>query len=300
MADENPVQQWWSERPMTYGADHGTTHYRLGDGREVDITFGSTEFFQIVDQKVNAWNEPLHDATGPFGRIFPYARFAGKQVLEVGCGMGAMASYWAQRGAVITACDLSPISIEQTSRRFQLSNLTGKILLEDGRRLSFPTATFDYAYSWGVLHHSPNLASSLRELLRVVKPGGEFGIMLYYRKGFLYRYRIRYIEAFLHGESEFLDPLKLASRYTDDEEGEGNPHTWPVTKPEVREMIGAYSEKLAMQVLGTDVDYQLSRALPVPGLVRWLPKAVVKAWARRWGWSLWITGTRNTTQIAPA
>ena len=47
---------------------------------------------------------------------------------------------------------------------------------------------FDYAYSWGVLHHSPNLGQSLAEMMRVTKPGGEFGIMLYNRRSFLHWY----------------------------------------------------------------------------------------------------------------
>ena len=43
--------------------------------------------------------------------------------------------------------------------------------------LPFADASFDYVYSWGVLHHSPDLARSITELMRVLRPGGGFGVM---------------------------------------------------------------------------------------------------------------------------
>jgi 2-polyprenyl-3-methyl-5-hydroxy-6-metoxy-1,4-benzoquinol methylase len=167
-----PVEDWWSTWPMTYGTEHGTAHYQAGEGGEVDYAPGSAEFFRQIDRTINEWNRPLHNETGPFGRIFDYAKYADRKVLEVGCGMGTLAMYWSQRGARVTAVDLTRTAVEQTTRRLSLLNLPGTVRQEDGRRLSFSDSSFDYAYSWGVLHHSPDLASSLRELLRVVKPGG--------------------------------------------------------------------------------------------------------------------------------
>src|ERR1035437_2222216 len=113
----NPVENWWSTRPMTYGTEHGTTHYEVGDGKEEDYAAGSAEFFRQIDRTINAWNRPLHDETGPFGRIFSYAKYANRPILEVGCGMGTLAMYWAQRGALITAVDLTRTAVEQTTRR---------------------------------------------------------------------------------------------------------------------------------------------------------------------------------------
>ena len=53
----------------------------------------------MADRQFLDWNVPLHDANGPFGKIFPYARYVGRPVLEIGCGMGFMASLWAGHGA---------------------------------------------------------------------------------------------------------------------------------------------------------------------------------------------------------
>ena len=190
----------------------------------------------------------------------------------------------------LTAVDLNPGAIEQTRKRFELFGLTGQIRQEDANRLSFDDATFDYVYSWGVLHHSPDLDRSVAELFRVLRPGGGFGVMLYNRRSCLYRYQIQYLEGFLHGERRFLDPLELASRYTDGGENEGNPHTWPLTPAEARSLFVPYASRLDVCVLGMDLD-GIFRSM-VGRVSRLIPKVVMKSWARRWGWGLWISGEK--------
>ncbi|MFH1740704.1 MAG: class I SAM-dependent methyltransferase, partial [bacterium] len=212
-------------------------------------------------------------------------------VLEIGCGMGTMAMNWCQHGARIIAVDLNPVAVAQTAQRFKLFGLDALVLQVDANRLCCNNDTFDYVYSWGVLHHSPNLERSIDELFRVLRPGGEFGVMLYHRDSILYRYLIRYIEGFLHAESRFLGPLQLASRYTDGAREEGNPHTWPITRQEGRDLFSPYCSDPKIQVLGTDLDSSLQWLLPWFG--GRLPRLVKKTWARRWGWSLWITGKKR-------
>lgn len=274
---------------MTYGEEHGKTEY----AEHGAVPMGSKEFFAEVDRVFYQWNIPLHTEEGRFSKIFPYRKFQGKEVLEIGCGMGTMAMNWALHGARITAVDLNPTAIEQTRRRFELYGLDGSIQQADGNRLPFSDCTFDYAYSWGVLHHSPDLALSLREMMRVLKPGAKFGVMLYYRPSVLYWLDIRLQEGFVHGESLFLNPLQLASRYTDGAREEGNPHTWPVSRSEISGMLKDYAHGLNFRLLGTDLDYELAQLVPLPGLNSWLPLCWKKALARRFGWSLWFTGERS-------
>lgn len=285
MSDNGDVRAWWRDNPMTYGAVHGQTEYA-----DASHDLGTKEFFERLDREFYAWNHPLHDRK-PFDRLFPYERFGrGAKVLEIGCGLGTMAMNWARNGADITAVDLNPTSIEQTGRRFELFGLEGTIKLMDGRQLEFADGTFDYVYSWGVLHHSPALEASLKELMRVLRPGGGFGLMLYNRRSILHWYKTLYVEGLLHYENRFLGPLEMASRYGDGARAEGNPHTWPVTKQEIREMLGPTSPDLAIRVLGTDLDTAFHSLLP--GLGMMLPRWAKKVWARRLGWSLWAHGTK--------
>lgn len=284
MSEADEIAKWWGSRPMTYGRVHGGTDYRDGT-----VEIGSREFFEAADRQFYAWNAPLHDSR-PFGRLFPYDRYRGREVLEIGCGMGGMAMNWARQGARVTAIDLTQAAIEQTRRRFALMELAGDIRRADARSLPFDAARFDYVYSWGVLHHSPDLACSVAELMRVLKPNGEFGVMLYNRRSLLYGYMIRFIEGFLHDERRFLSPLELASRYGDGAREEGNPHTWPITSAEARDLFGAYSRDIAVRIFGTDLDGVLP--FLVPGLGHVLPRWAKKPWARRFGWSLWIAGRK--------
>jgi ubiquinone/menaquinone biosynthesis C-methylase UbiE len=284
------IRGWWASNPMTYGREHGTTDYVNADGTRRHVEIGSREFFEHADQTFYQWNQPLHTPVGYFGKIFDYERYRGKRVLEVGCGMGCMAMNWAQHGALVTAVDLNPVAIQQTRKRFEVYGLQGDIREADGEQLPFADDTFDYAYSWGVLHHSPDTKTSVEHVLRVVKPGAEVGVMLYHRESFLYKFLVEYVEGYLHLENDFLSPLQLASRYGDGAQAEGNPHTWPVTKQEAYDYLFEKFENVNIQVLGTDIDSIFD--FWFPALSRVMPKPMLKALARRWGWSLWITGVK--------
>ncbi|WP_420547781.1 class I SAM-dependent methyltransferase [Curvivirga sp.] len=285
ITEKSDIKNWWADSPMTYGLTHGETNYE-----DASIEFGSKDFFAAADAKFFEWNAPLHGEK-PFNKIFPYEKYKGKKVLEIGCGMGGMAMQWAKAGALLTAVDLNPTSITQTKRRFELHNLEGNVFEADGNKLPFEDGEFDYVYSWGVLHHSPDLKRSLDEMMRVLKPGGEFGLMLYRRKSFLQKYMIDYLEGFLHYEQNFLGPLDLASRYTDGGDEEGNPYTWPVTEAETYSNLKPYATNIEFSILGTDLEASLPRILPLIG--RYVPTVIKKSWARRYGWSQWTSGTRK-------
>jgi SAM-dependent methyltransferase len=275
---------------MTYGDEHGNTHYREGDAMRL-VSLGTRDFFENADATFYRWNEPLHGAAGPFANLFAYEAFRGKKVLEVGCGMGCMAMNWARQGGQITAVDLNPVSVAQTRRRFELFDLPGDIREADAENLPFPDAAFDFAYSWGVLHHTPGTARAIAELHRVLKPGGRVGVMLYNRNSLLFQFLVRWQEAFVNLEGLWLDHLQLASRYADGERREGNPHTWPVTAHEIREELFRQFDEVHVRVLGTDVPNVLNVWAPELGS-RHTSRRVIAALARRWGWSLWTTATK--------
>ena len=282
---KNNVDKWWADNPMTYGDGHGESRFR---GR--NFRFGSKEQRAASDAIFVSWNQPLHNENF-FGRIFDYKKYHGAKVLEIGCGLGFMASLWASNGANLTAVDLNPVSIAQTKLRFKQNDLNCKIILADARNLPFSNKSFDYVYSWGVLHHSTKLQDSFKEIARCLKGGGEIGVMLYNRRSILYGYEILYREGFLNLESRYLNPLELASRYSDGGRELGNPHTWPVTKREIRNFLSEDFTNIRIRILGTDLDY-LSRHL-IPVLSAFIPKSFLKPWARRFGWSLWVTAERK-------
>ena len=116
--------------------------------------------------------------------IFPLAGFSekkGLKVLEIGIGLGADHQKFAEAGAYLWGIDLTERSVEQTRNRLKIFCLHSKLAVGDAEKLDFPDKTFDYVYSWGVLHHSPNTPQAISEVWRVLKHGGKIGIMIYHK-----------------------------------------------------------------------------------------------------------------------
>lgn len=122
-------------------------------------------------------------------RLEPYipgfARFAettGQDVLEIGVGLGADHQRFAEAGARLSGIDLTDRAIAHTGRRLALFELASHLQVGDAENLPFADASFDVVYSWGVIHHSPDTARAAREILRVLRPGGRFAVMVYQRR----------------------------------------------------------------------------------------------------------------------
>jgi len=65
--------------------------------------------------------------------------------------------------------------------RMNVFGLKSKLLVADAENLPFPDNYFDLVYSWGIIHHTPNTHVAAKEILRVLKPGGSFKVMIYHR-----------------------------------------------------------------------------------------------------------------------
>ena len=71
-----------------------------------------------------------------------------------------------------------------TTRRLALRGLPADVREMDAERMEFGDAEFDFVWSWGVIHHSAHTDRLVREVARVLKPGGEFRFMVYHRQAF--------------------------------------------------------------------------------------------------------------------
>ena len=120
----------------------------------------------------------------------PFSETKGKSVLEIGCGNGADGVMFAMNGANYTGVDLTQTAVNATKEHFGLLGLQGNFKIDNAEQLSFADETFDYVYSFGVLHHTPSPQQALNEVYRVLRSNGKAIIMLYYRQSFNYFVRI--------------------------------------------------------------------------------------------------------------
>lgn len=110
--------------------------------------------------------------------------YRGKRVLELGCGTGEYALWYASHGArEVVGIDLSDGSLEIANRKKKESGITNvtfvKMDILNIDRARFPDGCFDYGYSVGVLHHTGDPTRGFAELCRMTRPGGVVIVSLY-------------------------------------------------------------------------------------------------------------------------
>lgn len=156
----------------------------------------STEFYRLIDQRFfddAARYTPPRER--PFDRLIPFQQLGTWDVLEVGVGSGSHAQLLAPHCRSYTGIDLTNYAVTSTARRLRLFAIPGRVLRMDAEQMAFADASFDFVWTWGVIHHSADTANALREIYRVLRPGGLAVVMVYHRS-WLYTYLYA---ALLHG-----------------------------------------------------------------------------------------------------
>ena len=178
--------------------------------------------------------------------------------------MGTDLLQFARGGANVTGVDLTPRAIEISRHHLSLYGQSGDFAIADCERLPFDDQSFDTVYSNGVLHHTPDTARAVRELHRVLRPGGQARVMLYHRGSWAYwsqvvvRYGILRGE-FLRGKS----PADIMSRYVEFNEGGGRPLVKGYSRREARELFSMFREvKVQVEQLIESEFFLLGRLIP--------------------------------------
>src|SRR6056297_1139617 len=100
--------------------------------------------------------------------------WSGKQVLDLGCAGGFMSEAIAQRGAQVTGIDPAKEAIAAGRSHAAQSGLDIRYDTGVGEALPYDDAAFDAVVCVDVLEHVSDLQQVLREVARVLKPGGLF------------------------------------------------------------------------------------------------------------------------------
>lgn len=209
-ADINAVRDYWNRRPCNI--------------RHSPAPIGTQEYFDQVEAR-----KYLVEPHIPLFAEFD--KWKGKRVLEIGCGIGTDATNFARAGVDYTAVDLSSESLKLARQRLALFGLSGQLHESNAEELSFlPDNHFDLIYSFGVIHHTPHPRRVVEHVLRLLKPGGEFRVMVYNR--WSYKTLSICLRGLLHGRTDF------ARLIAEESEAQfGSPVTFVYTAAEAADLL---------------------------------------------------------------
>jgi SAM-dependent methyltransferase len=276
---ENPTAR--RDVPGTAGADSWNPKaeaIRLWNadpcgGAVGDAPEGSRAFFAAVDrERYVAYAPWLPDVAG-------FNRFAGKRLLEVGCGMGTDLAGFGRGGANVFAVDLTPRHLRIARQRLQQESLPMRLGRADGELLPFRDGAFDVVYSFGVLHHTPGIEQAIAEIYRVLKPGGTFVIGLYHRGSVYWWFYTIFLRGIVKGGLLTKGYQRLVADIERHDHSDAVPLVRAYGRRQVRHMLKQFGS------VSTEVHHlspsDFSYLAP---LLRALPAGVRTFLERRFGW----------------
>jgi ubiquinone/menaquinone biosynthesis C-methylase UbiE len=199
--------------------------------------------------------------------------------------MGTDLLQFARGGAKVTGVDLTPRSIELSRRHLSLYGQAGEFAIADCETLPFADESFEVAYSNGVLRHTVDTAGAVREIHRVLRPGGLARVMLYHRRSFGFWTQVILLHGILKGE--FLrgnSTADIMSKHVEVNQGGGRPLVKAYSRREAFELFSMFSEvKIQVEQLTRPELYFLRNVVP---------DSIFSRMRRSVGWNLIISAQK--------
>lgn len=205
------VQDQWNENPV------GSHHARESQPRTLDW------FLEVERHRYGVYAPWMPD-------VMEFARHAGRDVLEIGGGMGTDLAQFARSGARVTDLDLAAGHLRLAEENFRLRGLSGRFIHHDAESLPFDDRSFDVVYSNGVLHHTPNTAAVVGGIHRVLRPGGRAIIMLYAEDSLHYWRKLVWERGVKDGLLDHVSMGEIMSRLVERSANEARPLVKVYTK----------------------------------------------------------------------
>jgi SAM-dependent methyltransferase len=249
------VKQYWDRRPCNL--------------RHSPKLVGTQEYFDEVERR-KYFVEPHIPAFAAF------ERWRGKEVLEIGCGIGTDSCNFARNGADLTIVELSTESLLLAQKRFELCAQKAQFISGNAELLDEllpPGKKFDLIYSFGVIHHTPHPERVIEAIYKRLKPAGELRLMLYARFSWkVLSIYMRYI---------WFEPwnwLKLATKYSEAQIGSPVSHIYSLG--EARRLLHGFD------IVSISKDHIFPYRIP-----DYVEYRYVKHWYFRWmpdSWFRWL------------
>lgn len=140
---------------------------------EIFSTYGWREKSNLLNRLTS---ERCDYIESRLGRVYGKGAFGQQEILEVGCGGGLLCEELARRGLVVTGIDPSQAALEEARLYVQKSFLGANAYFETGSAEALPYAdgSFSVIICLDTLEHVSDLRACIKEIARVLAPGGVF------------------------------------------------------------------------------------------------------------------------------
>jgi 2-polyprenyl-3-methyl-5-hydroxy-6-metoxy-1,4-benzoquinol methylase len=265
------VQNYWNRRPCNI--------------RHSPRPVGSREYFDDVEER-KYLVEPHIPAFAEFGR------WAGKRVLEIGCGIGTDTINFARAGAHVTAVDLSQASLEVATRRAHVFGLSDRVTFIHSNAETLEGVplepAYDLIYSFGVIHHTPHPIRVLEQARKRIAPDGVVKVMVYNRNSW------KVAEIVLgYGKGKFWELDSLVARHS--EAQTGCPVTFSYTRRTVTDMFRRAGFRVDRIEIDHIFPYRVKDYVEYRYVKRFpfnvLPERADRALEHKLGWHLCVTAS---------
>jgi 2-polyprenyl-3-methyl-5-hydroxy-6-metoxy-1,4-benzoquinol methylase len=262
------VREYWNARPCNI--------------RHSPAEVGTREYFDQVEQR-KYFVEP-HIPT-----FADFAAWRGKNVLEIGCGIGTDTINFARAGARVTAVDLSAESLRLARKRAEIFDLSDSIDFYEGNAelLSeiVPPDKYDLVYSFGVIHHSPHPNQIIQQVREnFVHEQSTLKLMVYHRRSW------KVLAMMLSEGGRYSKTDEIIAKHS--EAQTGCPITYSYTTSTVQNLLAPhfkaseiFIDHIFPYVIPKYVRYEYEKEW----YFRMLPDAAFRSLEKRLGWHLCVT-----------
>jgi ubiquinone/menaquinone biosynthesis C-methylase UbiE len=243
---KDQVQRQWNQNPV------GSHYARASQPRTL-------EWFLEIERHRYGVYAPWMPETMEF------AHHGGHEVLEIGSGIGTDLAQFAMHGASVTDVDLAAGHLQLAEENFRLRGLRGRFIHHDAEALPFSDHSFDLVYSNGVLHHTPNTALVVREIYRVLRPGGRAIVMVYAENSWHYWRKLVWPFGVKEGLLETLSMGEIMSRSVERSANEARPLVKAYTRSRARALFNDFErvDIVQRQLLAEELPTMLQWTLPL-------------------------------------
>jgi len=251
------VQAYWDARPCNI--------------RHSTLPVGTREYFDEVEAR-RYFVEPH------IPRFADFDRWNGKNVLEIGCGIGTDTIGFARAGARVTATDLSAESLAIARTRAHVYGLADRIdfVQANAEELTsaLPVERFDLVYSFGVIHHTPHPARAIAQIRSYMGPESELRLMVYAQNSW--------------------KRIMIDAGIDQPEAQSGCPIAYTFTHDEARQLLAGFDivDMSQAHIFPFRVDEYIKHRYELQPWFAAMPKQMFEALAANLGWHLLIVARR--------